>query len=229
MWVYAGGGEAEVAGFVPLLQRHFRCTFQRRTPRRKPGPRPDIKRYSGSTGKDLMKEIETDIQTYWDGTAEVILVMDDTDGRDAAITLATLRNTVSDSLVAMGLNTEELPIVVALAVPELEIWLIGDWRNTLQRELGACQGAVQHELSSQWGVDFANPENFKVFLDDGPYRKFNTILMDVIHHHWRTDTHYSKATDTPRLLLQANPTEVGRRCPHFRLFWNELAALCPLI
>jgi len=63
VWVYAGGGQAEL-GIIPWLDRFFPgVRFERRTPQiRKPGPRPGIvtrHEVVGQTGTALDREIRT--------------------------------------------------------------------------------------------------------------------------------------------------------------------------
>ncbi len=43
VWVFAGGGEAEVRGLIPFLEKNFPgCSFKRKTPiNQKPGPKPN--------------------------------------------------------------------------------------------------------------------------------------------------------------------------------------------
>lgn len=228
MWVYAGGGEAEVGGFVPFLQRHLRCTFERRTPRPKPGPRPGVIIYSGNTGRSFTKEIRDDLLRYWDGSAQAILVLDDADIEDPTSRIAAIEAAVTEALAAKG-SAPAVPapeISIALAVPELEIWLLADWENTFKMAFGNCHSAVRHTLSTEWGVDFSHPENFRVIDADGQYRKISVIIQEVIRLKCETNPKYSKATDTPRLLLQSNPAAISRKCPYFRRFWNGMRNLC---
>jgi hypothetical protein len=44
VWLFSGGGEAEVRGLVPFLKANFpEYQFERKSPvRRKPGPRPGL-------------------------------------------------------------------------------------------------------------------------------------------------------------------------------------------
>ena len=229
VWVYAGGGDAEVGGFVPFLQQHLNCVFERRTPRPKPGPRPGVSIYHGLTGTSFIAEMRLDLQKYWDGTAGAILVLDDTDQNAPAEHETLLRQAVIEILRPEGgaVSTDTLPIVIALAVPELEMWLLADWDNTFKKAFKSCYGAVQHELSSVNKVDFSAPENFSVFNEAGEYQKISQIIKDLIWHKSGKAVRYSKATDTPRLLQIIDPNIVKGKCPYFRSFWNAITKLCP--
>ena len=61
VWVYSGGGDAEVRGFFPFLDKTFPgCRFERKTPVRsdKPGPKPNKPSSQGRTGKSLIEQIK---------------------------------------------------------------------------------------------------------------------------------------------------------------------------
>ena len=245
IWVYAGGGPAESAGFVPFLQRHLPHNFQRRTPARmKPGPKPPRvppgattssvvgqqhhPRFpSGCTGPSLARQIRDNISAYWDGTAEAVLVLDDTDEADPPERIALLRGAVEQALRDRAALTEEhaTPIVVALAVPELEVWLLADWKNTFRRQFPDCHTALRHELSTRRGFKFEAPESFRVRDDEERYHKLSEELVDAIRLICHSNPRYSKATDTPTLLQRIDPAVVSRKCPHFRRFWTALSKL----
>ncbi|MDD1428476.1 hypothetical protein MEO94_29330 [Dolichospermum sp. ST_sed9] len=57
VWVFAGGGEAEVRGLIPFLEQNFPgCKFERKTPvLQKPGPKPGKVSGYGKTGKSLIR------------------------------------------------------------------------------------------------------------------------------------------------------------------------------
>lgn len=222
VWVYAGGGEAEVMGIIPFLQRHFNSQFERRTPRPKPGPRPGILSYDGHTGKSLATEIRKDITNYWDGTANVILVLDDTDDCDPETRETELMTAVYESLKVKTNLENNHPIVIALAVPELEIWLLADWNNTFKKYFSNCEWNVRQDLSNNRRVDFELPESFIVKDNNGEYHKISEIIKETIRLHCGVNTKYSKATDTPKLLLNIDPKTVSSKCLYFRKWWNAL-------
>ncbi|BDA67194.1 hypothetical protein CAL7716_013600 [Calothrix sp. PCC 7716] len=60
VWVFAGGGEAEVRGLIPFLDKNFPgCIFVRKTPvRQKPGLKPNKQVSYGRTGQGLINQID---------------------------------------------------------------------------------------------------------------------------------------------------------------------------
>ena len=222
VWVYAGGGQAEI-GIVPWLQRHFpKVSFQRRTPQiRKPGPRPGVITKSevvGQTGKDLDKAIRNDLKSYWQkNSADVLLLLDDTDCEAPNVRDAALRTAVMNAVVE-----DEIPcLAVALALPELEVWLLADWQSTFQNKYRLCQTQMRKKLKDE-GVDFDRLEEFDCRCGTTEYRKISVTIRDAFEVCCEGAPRYSKATDTPSLLMQAEPNTIASRCPNFKTFWNEL-------
>jgi hypothetical protein len=238
VWVYAGGGYAEANSIVPLLQQHFtKASFQRRTPAfRKPGPRPDVtastdrvaRRYAGNTGKDLFNEIKDDLTRFWqlNGPADLILVLDDSDcDPNPDGLLRTFEQTVREGLTKARWTEENHPLIVpALAIPELETWLLGDWEQTFAKEFPKCQRSLQQALSAK-GLRTADPESFNCRSEGGEYIKLSEdVLLPALAQ--ECQIRFSKATDTPRLLLRIRPEEVKKRCPYFRKWWVLLEDYC---
>ncbi len=238
VWVYAGGGYAEADGIVPLLQQHFPSqNFARRTPaHRKPGPRPGAiassdrgaRRYAGNTGKSLLEEIKDDLKRYWpvNGPADLILVLDDSDCDPEPDTrLGAFELMVREGLMDAGCTLENHPpIIPALAIPELETWLLGDWEQTFAREFPACQKSLQQVLSRK-GVKTAAPESFNCRPSPEVYIKLSEdVLLPALEECCLV--RFSKATDTPKLLLRIRPEEVKKRCPYFRKWWVLLENYC---
>jgi hypothetical protein len=60
---------------------------------------------------------------------------------------------------------------------------------------------------------------------DGTYHKISDIIKEVIAVNC-IGIRYSKATDTPRLLLNIDPSKVSGKCPYFRRWWTSIAKLC---
>jgi hypothetical protein len=228
VWVYAGGGYAEAEGIVPLLKKHFAdVTFQRRTPaHRRPGPRPSVveargaRTYAGNTGVSFQKEIQENLK-YWfeDGPADLIIVLDDSDCNPPDAILEGFEKTVTDSLNAM--SAEPLPPIVAgLAVPELEVWLLGDWEMTFGKAYPLCEKSLQQELVRR-GVYTSEPEKFVCRPNQQTYIKLSSdVLLPAIEK--ICAIRFSKATDTPKLLLQIRPQTVKARCGYFRQLWGQL-------
>lgn len=228
VWVFAGGGEAEL-GIIPWLQRHFPdVRFERRTPQvRNPGPRPGgavRPVVVGNTGAKLGSEIRSNLTTHWKvGSADVLLLLDDTDCSPPDRRDSALRAAIAESIP----EPEIPPIAVALAVPELEVWLLADWANTFQRDRPACCHEMRRRLKAD-GVDFERPEAFDCRCT-AEYRKISETIRNAYEVCCGPGPRYSKDTDTRRLLSEVDPETVARRCPHFKSFWNALVESCSAI
>lgn len=233
LWVYAGGGYAEVNGLLPfLMQRLPKFNVQRRTPAlRRPGPRPPTgkeahppaKQYQGNTGTDLIKEVKEDIINHWDKTANLVLLLDDTDcDIQTEKRIGDLEAVVTDTLIKKhGYTEETLPkIVVGLAAPELEAWILADWESTFKSKFGQCHSGLRYCLSSKHRITLEAPETFDCKDNEGKYKKISVCIIEAVQECCKTT--FSKNTDTARLLLSAKPDEIGKRCPHFRRFWVVL-------
>jgi hypothetical protein len=109
---------------------------------------------------------------------------------------------------------------VPLAVPEIEVWLIADWNNTLAKERG-CNRVLMRKMLEVQQIDFEQPEQFDCYCGTAMYRKISFVLQDAHNMHCG-NTRYSKDTDTRRLLRQVDPKVLVERCPHFKRFWVEL-------
>jgi hypothetical protein len=224
VWVYAGGGQAEI-GIIPWLQQHFPgVRFERRMPQiRKPGPRPGVMaqhQVVGHTGRDLEGNIRRNIEQYWTkNAAHTLLLLDDTDCEIPLNRSQSLEKAVTGVIAA-----EELPcIVIALAVPELEAWLLADWHNTFEKDYRRCHVQMRDVLRTE-GVDFAKLEEFDCRCGTPEYRKISETLRNAFEVCCGTSPGYSKDTDTRRLLLQTNPATIANFCPNFRAFWINLNA-----
>ena len=88
VWVFSGGGESEVRGFLPFLEKTFPgCRFERKTPiRGKLGPKPNKASSYGKTGKSLIDQIKQELPLALKAEpnkCDLILVFDDLDCRDS--------------------------------------------------------------------------------------------------------------------------------------------------
>jgi len=235
VWVYAGGGDTEAVGILPFLRSNLlNCTFELRSPKPKPGPRPGKVIYDGRTGRSLISEIRSDIQHFWDSSADIVILVDDVDDDDPDNREQALRNAALESIRAKIQNQQggRIPtITVCLAVPEVEIWLLADWSNTFGVSFSFCEWAAKRELVAR-GVDFDHPERFGVRDERGRYaNKISDIIKEVIllkceDKRTRLGMKYSKATDTPDLLRHADPAAISRKCKYFRRFWTVINPLC---
>lgn len=226
MWVFAGGGESEIRGLMPFLGKHFSsCNFERRTPvRLKWGPKPGVKTKDvgmGKTGKDLARQITRELDAALrGGRCDLILVIDDLDCFCREERHKLLLEAISKIPDAAAISR-----VIAFAAPEIESWIIADWDNTVAKHIDfrGCAKAMQHWLSKEKKVVFADPESFGEY---DPERKTckeklsDQIIEASLEHGARNS--YSKGTHTPHFLREIEPTVVARKCPLFKLFYNEM-------
>lgn len=228
VWVFAGGGESEVRGLIPFLEKQFDCTFERKTPiRQKPGPKPLKTRNAqayGKTGKSLAEQIEKELRiALKQGQCDLILVVDDLDCHDAQKQEERFLRAI-DSVPGAA----EIKKIVAFAAPELEAWLIADWDNTIAKDVDFRRDhlAMRWWLSHEKNVPFDAPESFSLY--DPSKKACQEKLSDaIIESAWEKGSEaFSKAIHTPRLLQKINPKTVSQKCPLFRALHTFLSDFC---
>jgi hypothetical protein len=161
--------------------------------------------------------LRQNLQQHWTkDAAQAALLLDDTDCESPEQRERSLRRAVEEAL-----KPEKPCTAVALAVPELEVWLLADWKNAFEKTYPSCQAAMRRRLTGE-GVNFRRLEEFDCRCDTPDYRKISETLRFALEVCCGNAPGYSKATDTPRLLMQIDPDQVAARCPHFKAFWNEL-------
>lgn len=225
VWVFAGGGESEIRGLIPFLNKHFdNCRFERKTPvRQKPGPRPTVAKNPhalGKTGNSLAKQISYQLEiALRNEQSDAILILDDLDCCDAANREQLLMNAVD--VVAGSTN---IPRIIAFAAPELEAWLIADWENTVARDVDFRSN---HRLMQYWlsqkSVPFSSPESFGVFdpTKNACGEKLSDLIIESSLQH-SDGAIYSKKIHTPRLLQNLDPSIVSGKCPKFNSFFASV-------
>ncbi len=113
---------------------------------------------------------------------------------------------------------------IGFVAPELEAWLIADWDNSIARDVDFRQHhpGMRWWLSQEKGVPFASPETFSVYdqSKDTCQDKLSEAIIEAAFA--QGNSHYSKATHTPRLLLKIDPQVVGSKCPLFREWYTCL-------
>lgn len=228
VWLFAGGGEAEVRGLRLFLEKNFTCVFGRKTPvRQKPGPKPtkeEIKSGYGRTGKSLANQLkeQLEIAIKNGGLCDLILVLDDLDCHDATKQEQYFFKTIDSVPGAAGIAR-----FVGFAAPELEVWLIADWDHTIARHVDFRQHhqAMRWWLSHEKKVSFGSPETFS-FYDtdkDSCHEKLSDLIIDAA---LETGQRYSKAIHTPHLLQEIDPQTVRAKCPFFRQLYLYLSQFC---
>lgn len=232
IWVFSGGGEAEVRGLIPFLQKNFPgCTFVRKTPARiKPGPKPGIVTSYGNTGKSLITQITKELPIACKNEpnkCNLIFVFDDLDCRDLEQQKAKILEAISKIPEADNINK-----FISFAAPELEAWIIGDWNNTIAKhpKFRGRHERMRWWLSTQKNIPFDQPESFSEYdrERDCCLEKLSESLIDssILPEFDSTVTRFSKGLHTPELLLDINPQELQQKCPIFREMYNYLSDLC---
>jgi hypothetical protein len=189
----------------------------------KPGPKPPKGAGLGKTGKDLATQITEELTASLKfGTCDVIFVLDDLDCCDAE----TQRQLFSKAIEKVA-GSEKIPQVIALAAPEVESWLIADWNNTIAKDvdLRGVEKAMKYFLSREKKVPFSAPESFGEY-DAGKKAcraKLSSLIIEAAEKH--ENVRYSKGIHTPRLLEELDATVVAKKCPLFKTFMAEFAAV----
>lgn len=232
VWVFAGGGEAEVRGLIPFLEKNFpACKFERKTPvRHKPGPKPNKAASYGGTGQSLIKQISEQLPIalkYQPNTCNLILVFDDLDCRKPDEQKEKILEAISKIE-----GSTDIAKFVGFAAPELESWIIGDWKNSIGQhpDFRSRHQRMRWWLSTQRNVGFDSPESFSEYDPerDCCQEKLSEALIEssVLNEFDSTLPRYSKGLHTPLLLLDIQPNEVQQRCPLFRELYNYLNSFC---
>ena len=222
MWLFAGGGEAEVRGMIPFLDKNFACTFERKMPaRQKPGAKPG----HGLTGKGLARPVKRQLRAALarGKKCDLILIIDDLDCRDADEQEGRLLQAIGDVL-----GTTDIKRFVGFAAPELEAWLIADWEGTFAKDVDFRKdhAGMRWWLSHEKKVPFDAPETFSSYdpVKDTCEEKLSDAIIESAWE--KGTTRYSKATHTPRLLVKADPEIVAGKCPHFNDLYVYLREFC---
>lgn len=225
IWVFSGGGESEVRGLIPLLERvRPDFIFERKSPvRRKPGPRPSNEPGYGRTGKSLGQQIEKLLFESLDSgeDCDLILVIDDLDCHDPDE-----RRRLFDSSIARVDRATDVEHFVGFASPEIEAWIIADWDQSIAKDpdFRGCHQEMRHWLSTQKAVPFSQPETFSS-LDEEKESCLDKLSDAIVRSSVECGarTRYSKGVHTARFLRVISPEVVSGKCPHFREMCNRLS------
>ncbi len=234
VWVFAGGGEAEVRGLIPFLKKNFPgCEFERKTPAKiKLGPKPGKVTGYGKTDKSLIYQISQELPIALKNEpnkCDLILIFDDLDCRD-------IESQREKFLAAISQITacDHIPKYIAFAAPELESWIIGDWDNSMAKhpDFRGKHQKMRWWLSTQKNVPFDDPESFSKYDQDRDccQNKLSQLIVDssILLEFDSQPTRFSKGLHTPLMLLDIVPEELQKRCPLFRQFYNYLKDFCVL-
>lgn len=234
VWVFAGGGEAEVRGLIPFLEKNFpSCQFERKTPARlKPGPKPGKVTGYGKTGKSLIEQITQELPIALQcepKKCDLILVFDDLDCRDV-----NSQREKFISAISKITESHDIPQYIAFAAPELESWMIGDWDNTIAKhpDFRGRHEKMRWWLSTQKNISFDDPESFSKYDQDRDccQDKLSQLIVDSsISLELNFDmqsVRFSKGLHTPLLFLKIVPENLEKKCPLFRELYNYLHDFC---
>ena len=232
VWVFAGGGEAEVRGLTQFLDKNFPgCQFVRKTPvRQKPGPKPNKVVSYGKTGQSLIEQIKQELPIALRverNKCNLILVFDDLDCRNPD----TQKQQILAAIDTIS-GCDNIEKFVGFAAPELEAWIIGDWNNTVANhpDFRDRHQRMRWWLSTQRNIPFDNPESFSEYDPerDCCQEKLSEALIEssVQDEADRHKPRFSKGLHTPELIRQINSSELQRKCPLFRELYNYLHNLC---
>ena len=232
VWVYSGGGDAEVRGFFPFLDKTFPgCRFERKTPViRKPGPKPNKASGQGKTGKSLIEQIKQELPIALKAEpnkCDLILVFDDLDCRDSETQKSKILSEIST--IPEGADIKNF---VGFAAPEIEAWIIADWNNSIAKhsDFRGRHERMRWWLSKEKNVPFDSPESFSEYDSqrDCCREKLSQALIDssIQDEVDRDKARFSKGYHTPLLLMAIDPNEVQKKCPLFRELYNYLNNFC---
>lgn len=241
VWVYSGGGEAEVSALIPFLQRVFpKYQFERKLPaKNKPGPKANRPSSYGRTGKSLIEQIKErlpdNLQKGGDN-CECIFIFDDLDCRDPELQKEIILKAISK----INIDRE---ILIGFASPEIEAWIIADWGNSIAKHpdfrkqnrhrgmewwLSASNEEVtetsERRKRNSPPIPFDAPESFSNYDPDRDccHHKLSELLIESSVHRdsYRDCPRYSKAKHTPELLSLLDPQIVQQKCPLFREIYS---------
>lgn len=224
VWVFAGGGESEVRGLIPFLQRNYaQHKFERKSPvRLKPGPKPTVQPGYGLTGKGLVAQLARILQTALatGDLCDLILVIDDLDCHEPSERRTKLHEAMDGVTAARNIER-----VIGFAAPEVEAWLLADWEQTIAQDpdFRGCEQAIRHWMSTAKLVSFRTPETFSHYdaNKNACAEKLSDVLIEATEHSCVRNA-YSKAIHTPRLLAQLSASVVSRKCSLFRNIHDRL-------
>ena len=239
VWVFAGGGESEISGLKPFLDKSFpKCKFKLCTPiRDKPAPKFRREAPSqGYTGRSLLTQIKVQLHIKLDlkDTCDLIVIFDDldyplTETQELKFAVQK-RQTFEDFLKQIWKKYPERPPInhiIGFAKPELESWVIADWEQTVAKapEFRERSKSMQHWLAAERKVSFSSPENFG--LDSNFEKSYHKKLSDVIIEasEKQEGIRYSKQIHTARFIKNLDAAIAQQKCPEFRKFFTTLSRL----
>lgn len=231
VWVFAGGGETEVAGLIKFLQKLFpNYLFTRYTPfdSTKKGAKPNKKSTLGASNISLIQAIQKYLPLAFlneKHKPDLILVIDDLDCGD----LNHQREQFLDCITNID-KTKNIDRYIAFAAPEIESWIIADWDHTLAKaeKFKAKHQRMRHWLSTQKKVPFDQPESFGEYNHNKKSckEKLSNLLIEASSQEIEDQgKEYKKSEDSPELLLRIEKEILVQKCPIFGDFHHFMQRL----
>ena len=231
VWVFAGGGETEVAGLIKFLQKLFpNYLFTRYTPfdSTKKGAKPNRNSTLGASNTSLIQAIQKYLPLAFLNEKykpDLILVIDDLDCGN----LNHQCQQFLDCITNID-KTENIERYIAFAAPEIESWIIADWDHTLAKaeKFKAKHQRMRHWLSTQKKVPFDQPESFGEYDPNKKSckEKLSNLLIEASSQEIEDQgKEYKKSEDSPELLLRIEKEILVQKCPMFRHFYYFIQTL----
>lgn len=225
VWVFAGGGETEVAGLIKFLQKLCpNYLFTRYTPfdSTKKGAKPNKKSTLGASNISLIQAIQKYLPLAFlneKHKPDLILVIDDLDCGN----LNHQRQQFLDCVTNFD-KTENIERYIAFAAPEIESWIIADWDHTFAKaeKFKAKHQRMRHWLSTQKKVPFDRAESFGEYDRNKKSckEKLSNLLIEASSQEIEDrGKEYKKSEDSPELLLRIEKEILVQKCPIFRDFY----------
>jgi len=231
VWVFSGGGEAEVRGLIPFLEKNFPgCRFERKLPVKNKGPKPNKANSYGKTGQSLIDQISNELPIALrnePNKCNLILIFDDLDCRSPREQREKILTAISK--ISASSTIEKF---VGFAAPEIESWIIADWSNSIGQhpDFKSKHEHMRWWLSTQKGVSFDSPESFSEYDRERNCcrEKLSEILIEssVLDIFDSSSKRFRKGSHTPDLLKDIRPNIIQKSCPLFRELYNYLNQLC---
>jgi len=251
VWLFASAGHSEIKALPQFLNKNFpRLNFQRKFPAsRKPAPKLRSDRVpnplsQGASGKHLARCITQVLKDSFSKGSEIcdlILVIDDLDccnqEQRNTIFLEAIVKAFKDLQDEYKLTPEQIekisaiPKYIGFAVPEIESWIIADWSNTIagnSSKFRTREVLMKRYLQNK-NVPCDAPESFGEFDPEKQAckEKLSELLIESSHCKPTEDSvygfeTYSKALNTPEMLLNLDMQTVSSKCPNFRNLCNYL-------
>lgn len=231
--LYHSGGSTELGGLIQFLQKtHVQLRVYRKFPaQRKPGPKPTVRppapcpEHQGITGTSLISMFFARLRSF-PPSESIIVLVDDADCRFRDMTkyhqwVQAIRKRASEILM------REVTLVVMLASPEIEAWLVADWGNSFGTQYPEVQKTLRYALSNHFN-QYPSLEEFGLRAPDdaGCADKLSEVITMQLRDCSPSAT-YSKERHGSVMLQRIDPHKVAARCTRFFApAFHELVNLC---